>query len=328
MAFDILDVTKIAPPLKHATIFQHFDMLAAGDAFILQNDHDPKPVYYELLDKNGNIFDWEYLEQGPQRWSIQISRKGVLRKPIMEDEPMPPEETIGGLAAKDPRKVEIFKKFGLQYGYEGAKTLKEACKDAEVLFSAVHRALNMLEKNRTPIEPAHNYDNWELDFLINYIVKFHHQYVEDQVETLTDLSARVAAHHGPVHPELYQVREHVNALLEELQRHQTKEEKVLFPFIKEMVNSKKKEGSFKPPALGSIVDSISLILEDHRFFVSHLQDIARLTTNYKIPEDACGSLNLYYQKLKELEEDMQQHLHLENNILYPKAVKLEKELNH
>ncbi|HEU5364618.1 MAG TPA: DUF542 domain-containing protein, partial [Hanamia sp.] len=114
---NILNVTAIEPKLKHPTIFAKFDELKAGESLTIHNDHDPKPLYYQLLGERGNIFTWEYLEQGPKLWRIKISKRpeGMA------------EETLGEIAAKDLRKAEVFKKYGLDFCCGGKKTVKEAC---------------------------------------------------------------------------------------------------------------------------------------------------------------------------------------------------------
>ena len=106
---DILDVTRIEPKLKHPTIFEYFDALNRGESFIIDNDHDPKPLYYQLLGERGNIFSWEYIVQGPQRWQVKIA------KLIDASE----EETIGEIAAKDIRKAAVFKAKGIDYSCSG-----------------------------------------------------------------------------------------------------------------------------------------------------------------------------------------------------------------
>ena len=108
---DILDVTVIEPRLKHPTIFENFDALSEGQAFIIHNDHDPKPLYYQLLGERGNIFRWEYLEEGPEFWKVKISK--------LDSDKIDP--TIGELVASDYRKAEVFRKFGLDFCCGGKK---------------------------------------------------------------------------------------------------------------------------------------------------------------------------------------------------------------
>ncbi|MDQ2862511.1 MAG: DUF542 domain-containing protein, partial [Bacteroidota bacterium] len=113
---NILNVTLIEPKLKHPTIFVKFDELNAGESLTIHNDHDPKPLYYQLLGERGNIFTWEYLEEGPQLWRVKISKKLSGQG----------DETLGEIAVKDLRKAEVFKKYGLDFCCGGKKTVKEA----------------------------------------------------------------------------------------------------------------------------------------------------------------------------------------------------------
>jgi regulator of cell morphogenesis and NO signaling len=309
-----LDVTQIEPKLKHPTIFQHFDALQEGEAFVIHNDHDPKPLYYQLLGERGSIFNWDYLEQGPQWWRVKIVKKKLSTG----------EETVGEIAGKDLRKAEVFKKFGLEFCCDGKKSLKESCEDAGVPVETVTRALESLRKENIPA--SRDYNSWKLDFLADYIVNIHHKYVEDSLPVLTGLSEKIAEHHGEVHPELYEIKKHVDALLAEMQSHQIKEEKILFPFIHQMVQCEREGKSFDNPPFGTIESPVKMMLEDHDVAGEHIHAIERLSQNYLVPADGCESYRLYYHKLHEFDEDLHQHLHLENNILFPKAIKLEKKL--
>jgi regulator of cell morphogenesis and NO signaling len=105
-----IDVTIIEPKLKHPTIFKKFDSLNGGEAFIILNDHDPKPLYYQLLGERGNIFTWDYIEAGPEQWLVKIKRNDSSSEP-----------SIGELVAKDFRKAEIFKKHNIDFCCGGKK---------------------------------------------------------------------------------------------------------------------------------------------------------------------------------------------------------------
>ncbi|HXJ99129.1 MAG TPA: DUF542 domain-containing protein, partial [Gelidibacter sp.] len=133
---NILNVTLLEPKLKHPTIFNRFDQLHEGESLIIHNDHDPKPLYYQLLGQKGNIFTWEYLEEGPQWWKVKIRKRmaGEI------------EETLGELAAKDLRKAEIFKKYNLDFSCEGKKTLKEACFEKGLDVTKVEQELQQTDK--------------------------------------------------------------------------------------------------------------------------------------------------------------------------------------
>lgn len=125
-----LNVTLIEPRFKHPTIFKHFDELAEGKSLIIHNDHDPKPLYYQMKAEKGNVFSWEYLTNGPEFWEVKITKVAFING----------SETIGEIVAKDYRKAEVFRKFGLDFCCGGKKTLEKACekKDWMLLKSKQH----------------------------------------------------------------------------------------------------------------------------------------------------------------------------------------------
>lgn len=308
----VIDVTKIEPRLKHPTIFENFDSLPGGEAVIIHNDHDPKPLYYQLLAERGNTFSWAYLENGPLVWEVEI-RKNEPGKHI---------ETIGEIAAKDLRKAEVFKKYGLDFCCGGKKTLEEACKEKGL------DVVQVKEELERPIDaqskaPLHNFNSWNLTFLSDYIVNVHHTYVKENIPVLADLSQKVADHHGKTNPELEGIRDKVDEMLSELKVHLKKEENILFPYIKQLENSKL-HGGAAPGAFGSVMQPISVMENDHDIVGDLANEIRILSDNYTVPANACNSYTLLYKKLSEFEDDLHMHIHLENNILFPKAVKMEK----
>lgn len=309
-----LDVTRIEPRQKHPKIFETFDALAGGEAFILYNDHDPKPLYYQLLGQRGDIFTWDYLEQGPYVWRIQIAKKL----------PAAGAETIGAIAAADLRKAAVFSKYGLDFCCGGHRTLEEACAEAGVPASRVASELEQAEA--APAGRSQDFNAWNLDFLADYIVQVHHKYVTDSIPILTDLSYKVRQVHGAVHPELQELYHHVTDLLAEMRSHQIKEERVLFPFIRQMETARKQRTPVGNPPFGTVESPVKMMVDDHHEAAAHMKAIESLTHHYEVPADGCESYRLYYHKLREFNEDLTWHLHLENNILFPKSVALEKEL--
>lgn len=149
---ETLDVTKIEPRLKHPTIFDKFDALSGGEAFIIHNDHDPKPLYYQLLGERGQTFSWEYLQEGPEVWEVKLSKLGEGERPA----------TVGELAASDIRKAEVFRKFGLDFCCGGNKTLAEACQEQGISAMEVESAMSELENTEAPA--SQDFNNWELEF--------------------------------------------------------------------------------------------------------------------------------------------------------------------
>ncbi len=308
-----LDVTKIEPRRKHPTIFEHFDELDPGEGFIIENDHDPKPLYYQLLGERGNIFSWEYLKTGPQWWEVRIAKNPVTAA----------GETVGEIAAKDIRKAEIFKEKGIDFCCGGNKTLKEASEEAGISEEELTSALKAVEAR--PLSPSQDYNKWELDFLADYIVNTHHRYVKENAETIYGLAQKVAQRHGDAHPELKKLAQGTLHFLEDLLNHTQKEEKILFPAIKAAVASKKDPSANGSREPGFIRQPIMAMEKEHAIAGEDLTYFRKLTNDYALPADACNSYTYLFEKMKEFEEDLHQHIHLENNILFPKALELDKE---
>lgn len=309
---EILDVTQIEPRLKHPTIFQHFDHLDAGEAFVIDNDHDPKPLYYQLLGERGNVFTWDYLEEGPARWKVRIAKRGVSQN----------GETVGEIAAKDIRKAEVFKKMGIDFCCGGNKTLEEASKEAGVSEENLQAALKEVEK--VPVSASQDYNKWELDFLTDYIVNTHHRYVKENADVVYGMAVKVAQRHGDHQPELNKLAQSVQHFLQDLMNHMAKEEQILFPAIKEAVAAKR-ENTMSRAGI-SVKQPVMMMQREHAISGEDLTYFRKLTNNYTLPENACNSYTYLFEKMKEFENDLHQHIHLENNILFPRALALEEEI--
>ncbi len=306
-----LDVTQIPPRLKHPTIFQHFDALNAGEAFLILNDHDPKPLYYQLLGERGNIFTWDYLEVGPQWWQVKIAKKPAAA----------PSDTVGAIAAKDLRKAEVFKKMGIDFCCGGNKTIQEAAAEVGVAEVDVKAALEAVE-NQTQ-KASQDFNSWEIDFLTDYIVQAHHRYVKDASAIIDQLADKVAQHHGTNHPELFELSQKTHAFLSDMNSHMLKEEKILFPQIKLLVQ-KKRDHQNVTVSDGLISAAIKMMITEHEVSGEDLKFFRKLTNEYSLPTDACNSYAYLFDKMKEFESDLLLHIHLENNILFPKALALEQ----
>ena len=309
----ILNVTLLEPKLKHPTIFQWFDDLPAGKAFYILNDHDPKPLYYQMIAERGNVFSWQYEEKGPQCWKV------LIKKNTEEEGP-----TLGELAAADVRKAEVFKKFGIDFCCGGKKSLKQACEELKLDVAQVEKELN--ETVQQSRGTSFDFNRWELDFLSDYIYNEHHQYYYAEGPIIADLMQKVYNHHGASHPFLQKLSAMYKTLQSELSAHFLKEEKIIFPHIKNLVNAKKTNTAPVMDGIDNIQTPLQVMEADHEAAGGLLAEMRALTNGYTLPADACNSFALLYHKMKALEEDLHQHIHLENNILFAKAAKLEKEL--
>ncbi|EMR02958.1 DUF542 domain-containing protein [Cesiribacter andamanensis] len=213
---NVLDVTQIEPRLKHPTIFQKFDSLQGGEGFIIHNDHDPKPLYYQLLGERGPIFTWTYLEEGPEVWEVHISKLASEESP-----------TIGELVAKDYRRAQVFKRYGIDFCCGGKKTLDKVCADKGISKAALEQELNALSD--TSANRGLNYDSWELDFLADFIENTHHSFVRHALPAIYEYTTKIARVHGGRHPELLQVATIFAGIAAELEEHMAKEEKCFSP---------------------------------------------------------------------------------------------------
>jgi len=312
---DVLDVTVIEPRLKHPTIFEKFDSLEPGEAFVIHNDHDPKPLYYQLLAERGQTFTWDYLENGPQTWEVKIAKRNNTDG----------AETIGEIVAKDFRKAQVFKNMGIDFCCGGRKTIAEVCKKKGIDATEVERQLLSIQGENADSET--DFQKWDIGFMTDYIVNTHHQYVKDNTSFIVEIAEKVAKVHGNRHPELIQVSDIFSGIGRDLTLHMMKEEKILFPFIKELAHYKKVGTTLPIDDFGRVSAPIGVMELEHEHAGEGFEAIQRLTANYTLPLDACSSYTILFKKLEEYENDLNRHVHLENNILFPKAIKLEKELS-
>ena len=313
---NILNVSVLEPRLKHPTIFERFDELVSGESLTIHNDHDPKPLYYQMLGERGNIFTWEYLEQGPELWRVKITKK-------LSGEG---DETLGEIAVKDLRKAEVFKKYGLDFCCGGKKTVKEACADKGIDVTKVEQELQAADKvtsSVTNAAPPMPYSDWSLDFLADYIVNTHHSYVRKSIPDLRAYSSKVARVHGDRHPELETISKLVEEVCNEMTGHMVSEEEIVFPYVKQVASKSngKSFGEFE-----TIKTPIDMMEAEHDFVGRNMEEIRRLSDNYTLPADGCASYAFLFNKLQEFESDLFTHIHLENNILFPKALDIEKKL--
>ena len=296
-----LNVTAIEPKFKHPTIFKYFDALQPGESFIIENDHDPKPLYYELIAERGDIFTWEYLLKGPELFEVQIAKNPANKTG---------EELPGAISIKDIKKAEMLKDKGVQFNCNTEKyNLADDPNAGKVTKTATYAA-----------------DKWELDFLIDYIVNTHHQYIKDQAENLNDLAIKVAEHHGDSHAELNRLSTLMYHFLQDLLDNTVREEEVLFPIIKQIIAKKRNADTEITYKIGSLEEPINLLRKDHEIAAADLSFFRTLTNDYTLPADACSSYQYLFQKIKEFETDLQTHVKLENDVLFPKAILLDAEL--
>src|SRR5690554_5206259 len=236
------------------------------------------------------------------------------------------EMTIGEMVAKDYRAATVFEKFGIDFCCKGNRTLEEATEKKKIDVDAVRDALQLV-LNR-PNEENMDFNFWPLDLLADYIEKKHHRYVEERIPLLLQYLNKLCKVHGDVHPELFEVSRLFAASSHELKAHMKKEEVILFPYIRKML--KKSKNGVSPvdaPHFRSVRVPIKMMMSEHENEGERLEKIAGLTDNYSPPADACNTYRVTYSLLDEFEKHLHRHIHLENNILFPKAIEHEEKLH-
>ena len=233
------------------------------------------------------------------------------------------EKTLAEIVTEDIRSAIVFEEFGLDFCCKGNRALSDACAEKNIDVQKIVNELTNLSNNGNGKE---NPDDWHLDFLVDYIVNNHHQYVRRMIPVISLHSDKVASVHGKNHPETLQIADLFLAVRDELEGHMMKEERVLFPQIKQMVLNQKESSRFFPPQFGTIQNPIRMMEYEHTSAGDNLYQIRELSSNYTHPDEACNTFKALYSELKEFEEDLHKHIHLENNLLFPKSIELEAEL--
>ena len=176
-------------------------------------------------------------------------------------------------------------------------------------------------------ESSIDYKSWPLDLLADYIEKKHHRYVQEKTAEIIPYLDKICRVHGAHHPELFEINEHFNATAGELAKHMKKEELILFPIVRKLAKAKEEGSKMVAPPFGSIQNPINAMMDEHSTEGDRFRKIEELSNNYTPPQDACNTYGVTLGLLKEFEQDLHLHIHLENNILFPKAIELEKELS-
>ncbi len=234
------------------------------------------------------------------------------------------ENTIGEVVAQNFHTAKIFEDFGLDFCCGGKKTINDACREKGINPDTL--LTNLASIGRPNVTAAH-YDKWELDFLADYIVTNHHAYVLSEITTIEHHLDKVMSKHGEKHPEIFKINALFSELKEELLTHMQKEEKMLFPYVKKMLFAQMNSLDFPFSPFGSVASPIAVMEHEHDNAGALMHEINLVSGAYTPPDDACTTFRLLYSELAEFEEDLHTHIHLENNILFPKAIALEKSFN-
>lgn len=222
------------------------------------------------------------------------------------------DQTVGSLVAEDFRRGAVFKRFGIDFCCGGGRSVGAACSKAGVEPGVLERALAEVGQSSAGV-PA-RVSAWSPAFLADYIVNEHHTYVRENLPVLRAFAQKVAKVHGHAQPELAEIAARVEMLAQELLTHLASEEKSVFPLIKALGSGSEAQTR---DDLRTLIDELE---HEHDAAGTLMREIRTLSDDFTPPEWACNTYRALYAQLEEFEEDLHRHVHLENNVLFPKAL--------
>lgn len=229
--------------------------------------------------------------------------------------------TIGEIVAGDYRTAAIFQRHGIDFCCHGGRTLEHGCRDAGVSAADLVRELD--EAAAAPAAGVPPFNAWDLPTLVSYIVANHHAYVREALPVLVAHSRKIAEVHGGRHRELLRVAQLVQDVADEMMSHMMKEEQMLFPYIVRLASAAAAGDPAPDAPFGTVDNPIHMMEAEHESAGNAMLEIRELTDGYRVPEDGCSTYAVCLQELEVFEGDLHAHVHLENNILFPKASALE-----
>jgi regulator of cell morphogenesis and NO signaling len=233
-----------------------------------------------------------------------------------------PSQTVREIALEQPHSIRVFERFGIDYCCGGRKPLTEACAAGEIAVEEVLGALEAAKLSASP-RPA-EWPQGSLRQLIDHIVATHHAYVKRELPRLAVLAQKVVNRHGDTQAHLPALQKLVASLDDELTHHLAKEENILFPYVVELEAALASGSALPSSCFGAVTNPIAMMTSEHEAAGALLAEIQRLSDHFTPPVGACPTYHAYYEALKEFQLDLHQHIHLENNILFPRAIELEQ----
>lgn len=234
------------------------------------------------------------------------------------------QRKVGEIAAENPSSVRVFESLGIDYCCGGKKSLSDACSGADV---PVDRVLELLAKAESDSqgEQTESWAEEPLANLIAHIIEEHHEFVRREIPRIESLLKKVVARHGQIYLEIPQIEQLFEAVGREMSTHMLKEEQVLFPYIERMEAASLRRKPMPPAFFGSVTRPIAHMMADHDNAGALVARIHVLSSGYALPEGACATFRALYEALADFERDLHRHVHLENNVLFPRAATIEQQ---
>ncbi|HEV2799765.1 MAG TPA: iron-sulfur cluster repair di-iron protein [Pyrinomonadaceae bacterium] len=235
------------------------------------------------------------------------------------------EKTVREYALEMPQATRIFEKLKIDYCCGGGRSIGAACDAAGVQLDELARLLENAGTTYMPEGVAARVHTGTLAELIDYIIDKHHVFTREEMERIDALLDKVCFKHGESHPEVVHARTLFRRLCDDLKPHMFKEEAVLFPYIKALEEAARRGTAMPFAPFGTVNNPVRMVMFEHDTAGDILRELRAATKDYALPADACLSFRTLYDALENFEQDLHQHIHLENNVLFPRAVKLEGE---
>lgn len=230
------------------------------------------------------------------------------------------EATVGAIVADDFRTAGVFEKHGIDFCCGGRIPLADICREKGLDLAALQQEI--AEVKDTPVDRSHNYTAWALPFLADYIVNTHHAYLNENTAQIAAYADKIAGVHGARHPEVIEIAAIFAKIAIDMAAHLREEEEVLFPAIKRIDAARKAGNTPEVLDVETIRSTLIRLDHEHQEIGDAVHAIRHLANGYAIPGDVCNTFAVTYRKLREFEDDLHKHVHLENNILFPKAAVL------
>ena len=233
-------------------------------------------------------------------------------------------KTIREIAVEEPCTTRVFEQYKIDYCCHGNTPFDDACRNAgvspDIVSQKIYELLELGTHNGVSLNSLNPTE------LIDHILDRHHVYAKQEMAQLTPLLEKVTRKHGEHHPNLVEMKAVFQDLCDDLNPHMFKEEAVLFPYIKELEENSLNKMNGSSPPFGTVLNPVRMMRMEHDKVGSLLTKMRSLTKDYELPDEACPSFTALYHRLEELERDLHQHIHLENNLLFPRAVDLEQKV--
>jgi regulator of cell morphogenesis and NO signaling len=230
------------------------------------------------------------------------------------------DKTVGELVAEDYRVAGVFEKYGIDFCCGGKVALSKTCREKGIDPAAVAREIETAKSS--PAGREQNYGAWDLPFLADYIINTHHDYLRENAGQIAAYARKIAEVHGARHPEVVEIAAIFDRVAADMEGHLKEEEEVLFPAVRRIAAARKAGTPAEPEDLERIRASLEQLDREHQEIGDAVHAIRDLSDGYAVPGDACNTYLVTYRKLREFEDDLHKHVHLENNILFPRAAQL------